>query len=103
MIKNYTKYCKDKRKMCEMLINKYQSTQVIVAIEELSELQKELCKHLRNVSGEVSNKKAIIEEIADVEFMLAQMKVYFEINQEDIDNQINWKMERTKERLNLNL
>jgi hypothetical protein len=47
--------------------------QAIVAIEELSELQKELTKLLRRQG----NKEHIAEEIADVEIMLAQMKEAF--------------------------
>lgn len=99
MIKNYNEFYKEKREICKILINKYKSKQVVVAIEELSELAKELCKHLRNNSGEVSNKKEIIEEIADVEFMLYQMKLYFDINQDDINCEIKFKMDRTRERL----
>lgn len=49
--------------------------QIVVAIEELSELQKELCKFLR---GE-SNRDHIAEEIADVSIMLAQLEEIFEI------------------------
>lgn len=47
--------------------------QRIKCIEELSELQKELCKDAIG-SGGVFH---IAEEIADVEIMLAQMKVYY--------------------------
>ena len=43
--------------------------QTVVAIEEMSELQKELCKMLRGQA----NAEHIAEEIADVEIMLAQM------------------------------
>lgn len=52
--------------------------QIIVAIEELSELQKELTKHLRGKK----NKEAIIEEIVDVEIMIEQLKIIFEIMDE---------------------
>ncbi len=51
-------------------------TQLIVAIEELSELQKELCKYLRG-KGDVSK---ISEEVADVEIMLLQCKYIFDIS-----------------------
>lgn len=44
--------------------------QVVVAIEELSELQKELCKLLRGKQ----DTEHIAEEIADVQIMLAQMQ-----------------------------
>ena len=47
--------------------------QVIVAIEELSELQKELTKFLRGQADE----RHINEEMADVEIMLEQLKLMF--------------------------
>ena len=47
--------------------------QITVAFEEMSELQKELCKHLRG-SGSQEN---IAEEIADVEILMEQMKMIF--------------------------
>lgn len=81
------------------LIDKYGEQQIIVAIEELSELQKELCKALRNLSlcGH-TDEKPIIEEWADVWIMLQQIKMFFDLNEEDIRNQIEWKLQRTKER-----
>lgn len=45
--------------------------QTLMAFEEMAELQKELCKHARGKD----NRDAIAEEIADVEIMLAQMKI----------------------------
>lgn len=42
-------------------------------LEEMSELQKEVCKHWRGRD----NLDAIAEEIADVEIMLEQMKMIF--------------------------
>ena len=47
--------------------------QTIKAIEEMSELQKELCKHLAGKN----NVSEIAEEIADVEIMLTQMTLIF--------------------------
>lgn len=46
-------------------------TQTLMVFEEMSELQKELCKRARGVD----NIDAIAEEIADVEIMLEQMKL----------------------------
>lgn len=77
------------------LIRKYKEKQIIVAIEELSELQKELCKYLRDKY----NEENLIEEIADVEIMLDQIKLYFNLDQNDIDKIKEQKIERTKERL----
>lgn len=43
--------------------------QTLMVFEEMSELQKELCKHARGKD----NRKEIAEEIADVRIMLDQM------------------------------
>ena len=43
--------------------------QTLMVFEEMSELQKELCKHARGRD----NREAIAEEIADVQIMLEQM------------------------------
>lgn len=48
--------------------------QVLMAIEEMSELTKELCKNDRGRE----NATHIAEEIADVEIMLGQMKILFD-------------------------
>lgn len=45
--------------------------QTIVAIEELSELQKELCKWLRDSKRDIT---PIVEEIADVRIMIEQLQ-----------------------------
>lgn len=77
------------------LVEKYGNKQVIVAIEELSELQKELCKHLRDKT----NIENITEELADVYIMLYQMQYLFEISNYELNVKIMEKIERTKERL----
>lgn len=53
-----------------------EEAQMIVAIEELSELQKEICKVLRN-SGNIDH---FAEEIADATIMLEQLRYFFGIN-----------------------
>lgn len=50
--------------------------QAIVAIEELSEAQKEVCKLLR----EEGNLEHLAEEVADATIMLEQLRVMFDIN-----------------------
>ena len=76
------------------LINKYGKQQLVVAIEELSELQKEICKSLRDKTN-LSN---LCEEIADVYIMLAQLKIFYDIADTEINKVIDQKIERTKER-----
>ena len=48
-------------------------SQLVMAMEEMSELTKELSKNLRGAN----NVDALAEEIADVEIMLEQLKVIF--------------------------
>ena len=79
----------------EKLINKYGELQIVVAIEELSELQKELCKHLRDKTNIIN----LMEEIADVKIILEQICLYFEIDDFNINYIINEKLKRTEERL----
>lgn len=68
--------------------------QCIVAIEELSECAKELCKVLRG-NGD---REHLAEEIADATIMLEQMRVFFGIN----DDVCEW-MDSKIQRLNLKL
>lgn len=80
------------RKTTKDMIVKFGSSQLIIAIEELSELQKELTKNLRGYD----NKKHIVEEIADVQLVLEELKEYFKISQEDIYKVKLKKIKRTK-------
>lgn len=68
--------------------------QIVMVFEEMSELQKELCKYLRGKYSPAS----IAEEIADVEIMLEQMKMLFCCT-EDVRSVRKRKVERLKERL----
>lgn len=68
--------------------------QTLMVMEEMAELQKELCKHARGKD----NQFAISEEIADVLIMLDQMMVLHDC--ESIVAQYKQdKLERLKERL----
>ena len=69
-------------------------SQVLIAIEEMSELTKELCKYFRRYD----RKNEIIEEIADAEIMLEQLKCLFDIHTE-VSNEIDYKLERQIRRM----
>ena len=69
--------------------------QSIVAIEELSELTKEITKQLRGIG----DKSHLIEEIADVEIMLNQVKLMYDIYEGDVEEYKNRKIERLKAHL----
>lgn len=68
--------------------------QITMVFEEMSELQKELCKKLRGKE----NVDDIAEEIADVEIMLDQMKLLFNIGAL-VDVRRSEKVARLAERL----
>ena len=50
--------------------------QILMVFEEMSELQKELCKNWRGKN----NVEQIAEEIADVEIVLAELKMIYGIS-----------------------
>lgn len=68
--------------------------QITIAIEEMSELIKELCKLNRNRT----NNERIAEEIADVTVMIEQLRLIFDIN-DLVAEKMDWKMRRLKFRL----
>lgn len=68
--------------------------QIMVAIEEMSELTKELSKNHRGND----NISAISEEIADVEIMLAQLKMIFN-NRDEVGVYWRKKIRRLQKRL----
>ena len=84
----------EKKVICDALRTFGIESQVVVAIEEMSELQKELCKMLRSKT----NVDHIAEEIADVEIMLAQMVEAFGISL-TVDAWKEYKLHRLESRL----
>lgn len=78
--------------------------QTIKAIEEMSELQKELSKAVQRMfeNKEIENIPEIVEELADVEIMCEQIQHNFlkgEQNQK-IEFVKNFKLNRLRSRLN---
>lgn len=69
-------------------------SQTMMLFEEMAELTKELCKNAR---GE-DNVRFIAEEIADVEIVLAQIKLLHEC-EEDVQQWKARKLRRLKERM----
>lgn len=81
------------------LIYKYGNIfQVIVAIEELSELQKELTKFLRDsLALRERSFDSISEEMADVEIILEELKLIFD-NEDSVKSFKKIKLERILKR-----
>lgn len=85
----------DEMKILEMALETFGGgAQIVVAIEEMSELQKELCKSLRG-SGNVEN---IAEEIADAQIMLEQMTMLFGCGQ-SVESVRQKKLQRLEMRI----
>lgn len=80
---------------CRSIANHYgKEHQVLIAIEEMSELTKELCKYFRRYD----RKKEIIEEVADAQIMLEQIIELFGINNE-VDRMVDYKLNRQIRRM----
>lgn len=77
------------------------AAQVDMAIEEMSELTKALCKERRCKLDSIKHSEAvanIIEEIADVAIMLQQMIIIFDRDNE-VEGEIKYKIDRLEQRL----
>lgn len=110
MIEELEKFLFEKREKKEIIpkqtlskaVETYGYIQIIKTIEELAELQKELSKQYiyHKLPDLVDNDKFktnignIIEELADVEIMLEQVKMILSITQESIDGIKKQKLEK---------
>lgn len=74
-----------------------EGAQICIVFEEMAELQKELCKYLRGKEPKEQLIR-IAEEIADVEIMLEQMKILFDLHKA-VDSHKEYKVLRLKQRL----
>ena len=89
-----------KRKL-QLIIDTYgTAAQTDIAIEECSELIKALVKGRRNAKKGIDKelKDAIIDEIADVEIMLNQLKIIHSCRKA-VDERIEYKINRQIERV----
>lgn len=67
--------------------------QALVAVEELSELQKEI---LKNVNRKQNNRDHLKEELVDVLIMLRQLILIYDFSDEELNAVAIAKMERLK-------
>lgn len=68
---------------------------LIIAAEELSELEQQTCKLLRGIG----DKTALIEELADVWLSCLCIKGVSNISDEELNKAINVKIQRIKDRI----
>ena len=87
------KFTKDEEiVICNKAINSYgNASQKIKAIEEMGELIQAISKSLLDGENNVE------EEIADVEIMLTQLKIMYNLS--DVENWRNYKLNRLKDRV----
>lgn len=75
-------------------------SQIRQTMEEMAELQLQLCKNSRNIKNELYNKMRIAEEIADVKVMLEQMILLYDI-ESDVNIVMEQKIRRLSERMEM--
>lgn len=85
------------QKTLQKAINWYGADkQMLIAIEELSELQKAIVKYFRKPTEET--KSDISEEMADVYVMLKQLEIMHK-NDTEVQKNIDYKIKRLQERI----
>lgn len=90
------------KKQCGDILTYYgKRPQIVIAVEELSELQKALCKAYRAVDkyAEAEAKKMATEEIGDCKIMIQQMMSALGIKERDVNIVINKKLTRQIRRI----
>lgn len=71
------------------------SSQLVMAIEEMAELQKILCKIINNRFSNTSyNRVSLVDEVADVSIMLEQVISTLKLKPSDIESRIEYKIEK---------
>lgn len=78
-----------------LLENQSVDVNKMIAVEELSELQKEICKDLRGFD----RREEIKEEMADVYICLQLLKEIYNFSDEDLEKMYKRKMMRNLERI----
>jgi NTP pyrophosphatase (non-canonical NTP hydrolase) len=75
-----------------------EKAQKLMAIEEMSELTKEICKDFRGLL----DREHLIEELADVTITIDQLMIMYEISGNELQQMCERKIERLKERMERN-
>lgn len=87
----------ERRYTYKVALEKYGLTaQDMMAIEEMSELTKEICKVFRGKG----NLEALADEIADVTIMLEQLQLFYDLEQ-SVQDHVDMKIRRLQNRLGM--
>lgn len=85
-----------KNELYRKLIDKFGiDNQILKCVEELNELGQALCKVQSKNENKAVAIKGVIEEIADVEIMLEQIKLILGIEESDVKKMKSYKLHRT--------
>lgn len=84
-------------KVIEILNNNTRFNQILVALEELSELQKALIKYERDLT--ISNIRNIEEELADVKIICQEIQFIYNIDNDVLMDKIDYKLDRELKRI----
>lgn len=84
----------NRNELYKRMLDKFGDLQMVVAVEELSELQKEVCKAMRGKF----NKEHLVEEVADVKIMIDQIMLRYAIQESEVQQVIDEKLKRTEKR-----
>ena len=83
------------KESCVQIANHYGiDSQLLMAIEEMSELTKEICKYNRGND----NREKLIDEIADVKIMIEQIEYLFKLSKE-VNLRVDYKLQRQLRRI----
>ena len=85
----------DENKIEEILKHYTPEQQTVKAIEELAELQTELARIL-NKQG---NEEALKGELADAYIMILQMMIIYDIDPEELESEMEYKLDRQIQRI----
>ena len=85
----------ERKAIYEAALEKWgEQAQTMMAVEEMSELTKEICKMYRGKR----DMEALADEIADVTIMMEQMRLLFDVNQL-VQDRIDYKVKRLAQRI----
>lgn len=84
-----------KEELIQVIKNYGIHSQTIMLFEEMSELQKEVCKLYRK-RGTIDH---VIEELADVVIMLEQLQLMLNLEENKLQEIVDYKMDRLKKRM----
>ena len=87
----------ENKEMCYQLLQKYGSRlQMMMAIEECSELQKAICKNFRQTENSTIAyvDEHVLEELVDVIVMCEQLRLMACIGMDDVNEMAKAKLER---------